>query len=605
FDPTPASIKAGRRLLYDSHSNSGLGQASCASCHVDGRFDRLAWDLGDPSANMISNRFGTFHPMKGPKVTQTMQGLNPDGALHWRADREGIAQFNQTFVNLLGRDTEPTPADDDNFAALLRTVFFPPNPLRNFDNTLSTNVPLPGHYAYDPVSHAPGDQPLPNGNALRGGEVVFRSNCSVCHNPGSGLGDPSAGTVVATIPLGAASPFKVAQLRSLMDKVGFEMTRPESRAGFGFSHDGRVDTLTRFIGDGLSHPTNIQDAADLTAFLLSFAGSDIIFTSNEGGEDVESYHDAPAALGFQTVLTNATISASVQTMMALAEFPIPLGIGNALSAPRLELIARGGGRPGGSARGWHYLDGYFQSDRDEDFLPAADLFSRASPTNELMLILVSRGTARRMAADRDGDGARDLTEVEFGFDPFDAQSHPANLPLLAIAAHSPVARLDAGHTYSNAFMAYGLSHYGTPDEDNEVPTGLVNFSLATGAPAGAAIHPTEGAFSWTPTHQDTGKEHRIAVRVGYATMPAMSETLVLRLTVNGPVLVEPPQIDNFLLRTIIKVHVPDDRVFQVQYTDNPADPSPEWFTLGFTYGQIIDPSWPPAPRRYYRAVFYP
>ena len=53
FDPTPMAIKLGRPHLYDAHQTSGLGHISCASCHPDGRMDRLAWDLGDPAGTMI------------------------------------------------------------------------------------------------------------------------------------------------------------------------------------------------------------------------------------------------------------------------------------------------------------------------------------------------------------------------------------------------------------------------------------------------------------------------------------------------------------------------------------------------------------------------
>ena len=80
FDPTPSVIKVGRRHLFDTHATSGLGQVSCASCHVDARMDRLAWDLGDPSGAtkalndlnlgmnnpLINTGFEPFHPMKGP-----------------------------------------------------------------------------------------------------------------------------------------------------------------------------------------------------------------------------------------------------------------------------------------------------------------------------------------------------------------------------------------------------------------------------------------------------------------------------------------------------------------------------------------------------------
>ncbi len=36
------------RFLYDARRTSSNGEASCASCHVFGDFDSLAWDLGNP-----------------------------------------------------------------------------------------------------------------------------------------------------------------------------------------------------------------------------------------------------------------------------------------------------------------------------------------------------------------------------------------------------------------------------------------------------------------------------------------------------------------------------------------------------------------------------
>ncbi len=105
FDPTPGAIRVGRKHLYDTHRTSGLGQSSCASCHVDGRMDRLAWDLGDPSGqiksltglNLGANipglspgtskpAFQPFHPMKGPMTTQTLQDIIGQEPHHWRGD---------------------------------------------------------------------------------------------------------------------------------------------------------------------------------------------------------------------------------------------------------------------------------------------------------------------------------------------------------------------------------------------------------------------------------------------------------------------------------------------------------------------------------------
>ena len=112
FDPTPAAIQVGRRHLYGTHENSGLGHVACASCHIDARMDRLAWDLGDPQGAMkpvagqnlganvpgLNNGFQDFHPMKGPMTTQTLQDIIGNEPLHWRGDRDGIEQFNGAFL---------------------------------------------------------------------------------------------------------------------------------------------------------------------------------------------------------------------------------------------------------------------------------------------------------------------------------------------------------------------------------------------------------------------------------------------------------------------------------------------------------------------------
>src|SRR5690606_26760708 len=47
-NPEPANIVAGRPLLYDAQLSSANGEAACASCHIFGDEDALAWDLGNP-----------------------------------------------------------------------------------------------------------------------------------------------------------------------------------------------------------------------------------------------------------------------------------------------------------------------------------------------------------------------------------------------------------------------------------------------------------------------------------------------------------------------------------------------------------------------------
>ncbi|MDB6037285.1 MAG: hypothetical protein JWM99_1126, partial [Verrucomicrobiales bacterium] len=102
-DPTPDSIKLGRSHFYNTQQTSGAGHLACASCHIDARFDRLAWDLGNPAGDMkifsSTNRnfsifvppaTNHFHPLKGPMVTQSLQDIIGHEPFHWRGDRDGL-----------------------------------------------------------------------------------------------------------------------------------------------------------------------------------------------------------------------------------------------------------------------------------------------------------------------------------------------------------------------------------------------------------------------------------------------------------------------------------------------------------------------------------
>src|SRR5581483_6604222 len=53
-NPEPPSVIAGRPMLYDA-GRSGNGEASCASCHIFGDKDDLAWDLGNPDASVTKS----------------------------------------------------------------------------------------------------------------------------------------------------------------------------------------------------------------------------------------------------------------------------------------------------------------------------------------------------------------------------------------------------------------------------------------------------------------------------------------------------------------------------------------------------------------------
>ncbi len=444
FDPTPAAIQAGRPFLYDTHRTSGLGHVSCASCHIDARIDRLAWDLGDPSgvvknvgsprhnlgANFpgLTGNFTHFHPMKGPMTTQTLQDIIGKEPHHWRGDRDGLEEFNGAFVGLLGDDTTLTGPEMQQFENFLSTIYFPPNPFRNVNNTLSTNVPLPGHFKTGRFGSA--GQPLPNGNALRGLNTTYRPlnrgidrgafACVTCHNVPIGNGtDTTVNIINGTFTPIAPGPngerhhmmvsvdgssqraFKVPQLRNMYDKVGFEMTQLISRAGFGFAHDGAIDSLARFFSEGAFTPANDQEIADLVALMLSFTGSDFGSPLDAFEPPGTASQDVHAAVGRQATLTGPAAPAPDHAL--LTEL-----IGLA-TANKIDLVAHG--RFENSPRGWQLVGGNWQRDERLASETLEAILTRASPASPVVFTAVVKGTGRRIGIERDRDGLLDFDET--------------------------------------------------------------------------------------------------------------------------------------------------------------------------------------------------
>jgi YVTN family beta-propeller protein len=449
FDPTPESIRKGRPHFYNTHETSGLGQAACASCHVDARFDRLAWDLGSPTGEMniiATNTYNfvsvlppatnNFHPMKGPMVTQTLQDIIGHEPFHWRGDRIGLEEFNPTFTNLQAADAELTDSEMQELEDFLATIHFPPNRLRNLDNSLSQKVVLTNYTALGRGQRAKGS-PLPNGNAVTG-LALFRSappSCSECHTLPTGGGPDKffKNGRWASIPVGAKGehhlsvaalpraqlfPFKVPQLRSLPEKTGFNLDGP-SLSGFGFMHDGRVDSLTSFLQDGFGF-LNDQQTSDLIAFLISFSGSDLpsaaTSTDSKTAPGTALSQDAPAAVGKQLLLTND--SPPLNQFIALANS----------STSRVDLIAHAA--IDGVQRGWLYVPANrsFQADAQSPLIVRHDLFTNG---DSIIFMLVPKGTGERLAIDRDGDGVFNYDEIRAGSDPSDASSLPISLRVLA------------------------------------------------------------------------------------------------------------------------------------------------------------------------------
>src|SRR5207249_1359351 len=217
---------------------SGHGDSACASCHIFGDFDAVAWDLGDPFGTVTNNpnpfrlqisQTHTFHPMKGPMTTQSLRGMANAGPMHWRGDRTAgndpggqpldedgaFKKFNPAFVGLLGAASQLSTADMQSYTDFILTVRYPPNPIRALDNSL-TSAQSAGQTFYLNTT-------------------VDTQKCNTCH----ALNIPSGffGTDGFSSFEGEQQEFKIPHLRNLYQKIGM----------FGFPNDapgtGRIDLL--------------------------------------------------------------------------------------------------------------------------------------------------------------------------------------------------------------------------------------------------------------------------------------------------------------------------------------------------------------------------
>ena len=287
FSPESIAIKEGRRFLYDATLSSANGTVSCASCHVFGDLDHLAWDLGNPDDRMQTNPNAylplsprttpRFHPLKGPMTTQTLRGMKGNGPMHWRGDRTGTSravvrgttesleeaafkEFNSAFVALLGRETA-LPADQmQAFTDFVMQLAMPPKPVRALDNSLTEQESAGRNFYMNFPSTLLGS--CDNCHRLRPLEGQFGTN---------GLMTFEGGRITEN--------FKIPQLRNMYTKVGmFGFSGDNSAAtglqirGFGFSHDGAVDTLENFLRDPVFIFPSPADVTrrQVAAFVLAF-----------------------------------------------------------------------------------------------------------------------------------------------------------------------------------------------------------------------------------------------------------------------------------------------------------------------------------------------
>jgi len=410
-DPTPAVVRAGRPLLYDTHATSGLGHVSCASCHIDARSDRIAWDLGDPAGSMISftgtcvevNACINWHPMKGPMVTQTLQGIIGQEPLHWRGEKPGIEDFNVAYTHLQGRASEISASEMAALKEYLRSVRFGPQPNRNIDNTLRTSLAIFGGVA----TGTGGTGNPQNGQVLFDTLLVLpnapggNTRCIDCHPGSVGTGNEIG------IPLGPVQQNrKVPHLREVYRKTGANLLSTTALRGFGFNADSEFQTLQDLLQVGFVWGTGTTATTrrrDMEAFMLSFG------TDTHAGVGQQAFASAGGS--------GADDTARIAQFVTIAS---AAGSGSSFAG----LVVKG--RVGGERRGWTFEQGSFRSDRAwEPLLSPSALLALSAPGSELVYTLVPRGTERRIGIDRDLDSFLDHDEIDAGSDPADPQSVPS------------------------------------------------------------------------------------------------------------------------------------------------------------------------------------
>jgi hypothetical protein len=72
----------------------------------------------------------------------------------------------------------------------------------------------------------------------------------------------------------------------------------------------------------------------------------------------------------------------------------------------------------------------------------------------------------------------------------------------------------------------------TTAADSDVPVQTLTFSLDAGAPAGASINSSSGAFTWTPTEADGPGTYIVTVRVTDNGSPNLNDSETIQITVN-------------------------------------------------------------------------
>jgi hypothetical protein len=308
--------------------------------------------------------------------------------------------FNAAFPGLVGRETTLSGQEMSTFTNFALQLRYPPNPTRNLDNSL-TPIQASGLTVFnDPDT----DQV---------------ASCNDCHTldaangffGGDGRSTFDAGTEI----------FKVPHLRNMYQKVGmFGDAQPQTGnfpqigdvtafdgpythqgdqiRGFGYTHDGSVDTLFRFVSASLFGINNNQQS-QVEAFMIAFdsdlapiVGQQITLTSTNSGV---------AGPRIDLMLSRCSTNFASKILVDL----------NGGAVNECDLIAKLD--DGGSPRGYLYDASANRFDPDDGGASITDAALRAlaaAPNQEVTYTAAPPGSGQRMGINRDLDNFLDALD---------------------------------------------------------------------------------------------------------------------------------------------------------------------------------------------------
>jgi hypothetical protein len=349
--------------------------------------------------------------MKGQMTTQTLRGLSTHGGMHWRGDRtngffnptpslcvdatEGdcdeqlsFDNFIVAFEGLIGHEGLIATDDMQRFTDFALQLMTRPNPVAAIDGS-ATPAQAAGRTHYDTLPSDAG--------------VV---TCNGCHvlDPAQGFFGSGGFQTIE----GEPQEFKVSQLRNAYQKIGMfglvGATPPmgDQVRGFGFLHDGAVDTLENFLATG-PFTLNATQISDLEQFMLAFP-SDL---APVVGQQSSVGPGQPGSFGA------ADVEARLTTLVTRAGVPFESAVLGEGAVTECDLVVKS--VEGGSARGWaRQPSGLMRPDDGGPDIAEAVLRAKADPgvpegedPLDLVYTCVMPGSGERLGIDRDLDAVLD------------------------------------------------------------------------------------------------------------------------------------------------------------------------------------------------------